>query len=227
MLNVPVSEPHPGEPCPRLLNFRRLFKFALGGVLALAVLLLACWWWRAPLLTGLAQLWIVSDPPAPADAIAILGGGVDTRPLAAAQLYREGWSQHILVLAPPVSVAAERGLAPSTITTTRRLLASEQVPEEAVAVVGQGVTSTWDEARALVSWAQEHQARRVLVPTDLFHTRRAGWILRRELQRVGTEVCLIPVNSRLYSATNWWQHHQGVVDFQNEVLKHVYYRLKY
>ena len=199
---MPGTKPNPGEQCQRHLKFHRPFKFALGGIIALAALLLACWCWRAPLLTRLAQLWIVSNAPAPADAIVILGGGLDTRPLAAAQLYREGWSKRILVLAPPISVAAERGLAPSTMTTTRRLLESEQVPEEAVEVVGQGVTSTWDEARALASWAQEHRARRLLVPTDLFHTRRAGCILRRELQRVGTEVCLIPVNSRLYAPTN-------------------------
>jgi hypothetical protein len=35
------------------------------------------------------------------------------------------------------------------------------------------------------------------------------------------------VESRYYGVTNWWQQEQGVIDFQNEIIKSVYYRLKY
>jgi hypothetical protein len=61
--------------------------------MALAVLLLAVsagWLARVQILQGAARAWIVSDSVVPADAIAVLGGGLETRPFAAADLYKKG-----------------------------------------------------------------------------------------------------------------------------------------
>jgi hypothetical protein len=30
-----------------------------------------------------------------------------------------------------------------------------------------------------------------------------------------------------YDIDTWWQHEAGVIGFQNEVIKYLYYRLKY
>src|SRR6516165_12522258 len=62
-------------------------------VLALA----AAWAARAPILHGMAKLWVVSDPLEHADAIVILGGRLDVRPFAAADLYKRGLADRVLV----------------------------------------------------------------------------------------------------------------------------------
>ncbi len=49
------------------------------------------------MLRGAANLWVVSDPITPADAVVVLGGGVDVRPFAAADLYEKGLINKILV----------------------------------------------------------------------------------------------------------------------------------
>src|SRR5262245_60529477 len=70
------------------------------GVIMLALTCLGAGVWRArePLLRGAADLWIVSDPViARTDAAAVLGGGLDTRPFAAAELYQKGLVPKILV----------------------------------------------------------------------------------------------------------------------------------
>jgi hypothetical protein len=70
-------------------------------VVALCVLLLAAgaavWYGREALLRGAAQLWIDSDTIGDADAEVALGGGLLTRPFAAAEYYRHGMVRKVLV----------------------------------------------------------------------------------------------------------------------------------
>jgi hypothetical protein len=69
-------------------------------VIALFVLL-GCAWVAGPsILLGAAELWSVSDPIEDADAVAVLGGGVTTRPFAAAELYKAGKVKTILLTVP-------------------------------------------------------------------------------------------------------------------------------
>jgi hypothetical protein len=56
----------------------------------MVVLAPACWLEREPLLRWIAGVWIVSDPIGPADAVALFGGGLADRPIAAAEYYRRG-----------------------------------------------------------------------------------------------------------------------------------------
>jgi len=74
----------------------RRFKYVYLTLASLVILACAGWWWRAPLLRGAARLWIVADAPAKADAIVILGGGLDSRPAEAARLFHAGFAQRIL-----------------------------------------------------------------------------------------------------------------------------------
>jgi hypothetical protein len=56
------------------------------GMFVLATVVAGGWLLREPVLCGAANLWIVSDPISRADAIAVLGGGLETRPFIAAQM---------------------------------------------------------------------------------------------------------------------------------------------
>jgi uncharacterized SAM-binding protein YcdF (DUF218 family) len=184
----------------------------------LVVLLALGWWFRAPLLRGVANLWIVSEEPARADAIVILGGGIETRSLAATR---------ILVVQPERTEITKLDLIADQAALTRKLLLVENVPESAIELIEPEVTSTVEEAQALTNWAKQHQAHLLLVPTDLFHTRRARWILQRKLKESGTEVRMIAVTPRRYTAANWWQTEAGLLDFQNEMVKFALYRWRF
>src|SRR5262245_26548181 len=60
------------------------FAFLLGGFGA------GVWLGRETLLRGLTDFWIVSDPVTRGDAVVVLGGGLEYRPLTAADLYKKG-----------------------------------------------------------------------------------------------------------------------------------------
>ncbi|HMV51756.1 MAG TPA: ElyC/SanA/YdcF family protein [Blastocatellia bacterium] len=205
----------------------RRLKFVLIVLAVFAATAGTAWWQRAPLLRGVAGWWIVSDAPTQADAIVILGGGLDSRPFDAAKLFREGHAPRILVMQPEPTKVNELGLLIDYATLTRTLLERENVPASAIVVLPQTVTSTFDEAEALAAWAKENNAHRFLTPTELFHTRRARWILRRRLQETGADVSMIAINPKRYTAANWWQTEQGLIDFQNEAVKFAWYFFRY
>lgn len=179
------------------------------------------------MLRGLAHWWIVADAPARADAIVVLGGNLDTRPAEAARLYHAGFAPRILVMQPEPTRVNELGLVINYSALTRTLLEMDKVPAEAITPLPQTVTSTFDEARALAAWASANNAHRFLVPTELFHTRRARWILHRTLADADDDIRMIPINPKHYAADDWWRHEEGLMDFQNELIKFGMYLCRY
>ena len=198
--------------------------------IALAVLLLtvsAGWLARVQILRRAARVWIVSDSLVPADAVAVLGGGLETRPFAAADLYKKGMARQILISAVRPSPAEKLEIVPSHVELNRAVLLKLGVPPEAILSFGTDVSSTYEEARALSEWARTNGVRSVIVPTEIFSSRRVRWMLDKQIGSIGTRVAVQALPPLEYDADNWWQHEAGVIGFQNEVVKYFYYRLKY
>jgi uncharacterized SAM-binding protein YcdF (DUF218 family) len=195
-------------------------------VLALVGLGVTTWWGRAPLLRGVADAWIISDPPAVADAAAVFGGGLETRPFAAAEYYREGLVKEVLVSSDRVGPAARLGVVPSDEAAAREVLLKLGVQADAIHSFGAHLANTDKEALALRDWAIRHHVHTLIVPTEIFATRRLRWTLHHVF---GDSVVIrVPaLDPPDYDATNWWKNERGVIDFQNEVIKYLYYRLKY
>lgn len=206
---------------------RRRLKFIGITMGTIALLIGVVWWQRAPLLKGAARLYIVADSPIKADAIVILGGGVELRTLKAAELYHAGFANRILVMQPERTELNTLGLIVDQAELTIQLLKLKNVPDNAIALMETEVTSTREEADVLAVWAKANDAHSLLVTTDIFHTRRALWILNRKLKEVGVDVKMMAVPQKKYSADNWWQAESGVIDFQNEVIKFAVYRWRF
>jgi hypothetical protein len=72
-----------------------------------------------------------------------------------------------------------------------------------------------------------HKARRVLVPTDIAHSRRAKFIFDRQLKGAEVEIVVTAIEPREYQRVNWWQKEEGVIAFQNELVKYLLYVWRY
>lgn len=210
-----------GGRCPRR---QQLLLLALA---APVILLLLAWIGRTSILRESAALWVVSDPLRPADAIAVLGGGITLRPFVAARLYKSGLAAKVLVSNFRSDPLVRIGLLKPHLDVTRLLLVKLGIPPEAITGFGNDLASTYDEARALANWAKNSGAHTIIVPTEIFSTRRQRWILDRELAPVGARVIIDPITPPDYNANDWWRHTQGLIGFQNEVIKYAYYRWKY
>jgi uncharacterized SAM-binding protein YcdF (DUF218 family) len=197
-------------------------------VLVLATLCAAAWIEREALLRGAADLWIVSDPVTPADAVVVLGGGVDVRPFVAADLYTKGIVKKVLLSKVKEPPSVEIGAVTSDTEDERQVLLRLGVPEAAIETFGNANKNTQEEATALKNWTERNTASVLIIPTEIFPARRVSWMFRREF--AGTKIRIeVPSfdPTRLYTRADWWKSEDGVISFQNEILKYLYYRLKY
>src|SRR5215475_12075233 len=126
--------------------------------LVLAAVGMGFWLEREPLLRRAANLWIVSDAPAPADAVVVLGGQLQVRPVAAADLYRKGLVKKVLISQVAEDHLIGNGAIPGHTDSNRRVLLRLGVPEEAIEAFGKANRNTRDEALALREWAARHGA---------------------------------------------------------------------
>ena len=203
------------------------FKRLIAALLILCVLAVFGYLFREPLLRSAANAWVVNDQLASADAIVVLGGGMDTRPFGAARLFHLGLAPKILLTTTGPLPSERLGVTPPETEIARRMLEKKDVPDSAIVVAPDIANSTYEEAIAVRAWAATNHIRRLIITTDVFHTRRAGWVFRKELGPADIQVQVDAVPVREYALTNWWTKDLGVVAFQNEVLKYAYYRVKY
>jgi uncharacterized SAM-binding protein YcdF (DUF218 family) len=170
---------------------------------------IGAWAGREWLLRSAVDLWIVSDPIGPADAVAVFGGGLADRPFAAAQYYREGLVEKILVDGPDSEAA----------------LLTLGTPAGAIETFGNALRNTHEEVLALRAWAERNNTCSIIVPTEIFSARRVRWMLHREFPSdcVIRVIALDPAQYR----RDWWRQVEGVTAFETEVIKFLFYIVRY
>ena len=196
-------------------------------LLLVAAVMTACWVNRISVLRSAAAYWIVSDPEGPADAVAILGGGLETRPFAAAEYYREGLTHRILLSNVRIRKTEVLGVLPPHADLNRAVLIKLGVREPDIELFGKDLSNTYEEAIALRRWALLNGVSSIIVPTEIFPSRRVHWILNREFAGLKTSLRIVALDDPEFSRTDWWKNESGVISFQNEIIKYMYYRLKF
>jgi hypothetical protein len=100
------------------------------------------------------------------------------------------------------------------------------VPANAIETFGKNLGNTHQEVLALQAWAEDNQAHSIIVPTEIFSARRVRWMLHRALGD-GFVIRVIALDPPQFHRDDWWRHRQGTTAFRTEVVKYLYYRLRY
>lgn len=189
----------------------------------------ALWLARVRILAAAGRFLVDAEGAQQAGLILLLNGDLDTRPAAAAALWKQGLAPRIAIARSESSRAVQMGLVPNVTDLGIEMLLREGVPRTAIDEMPfpGGVTNTRDEARALHAWLRGHPARSIVVVTNAIHTRRARWIFSRELRDTGVRLFFHAVPDRRYSVDRWWDNEHGFLGVYNEYLKLVYYHLRY
>jgi uncharacterized SAM-binding protein YcdF (DUF218 family) len=161
--------------------------------LSLVIVMFALAWSAGPLmLRSLARLWIVSDGLDHADAIVVLGGGLDVRPAAAAELYKLGKATRVAIGFSEYDQGRDARL-------TRTRLFQHGVPATAINEFRFAPHSTYGEARGILQWASANAVNSVIIPTDIFPSRRVRWIFNQELAPAGIRVMVQAITPPWYN----------------------------
>ncbi len=199
---------------------------AAGAVLVL--LAASAYLFRVQLLTRAADFLVVDDAPLrPAEMLFVLNGDYNTRPFRAAELYRQGLAPAVVIAQSANQPVQSLGLLQNETSIAVAAMEKLGIPSEKVVVLPGGVTSTYDEALALRRYVQENDIHTVILVTSAFHTRRARWIITKELAGLGVTLQVSPVPYGGFDAANWWKSEDGLVTVNNEYVKLLYYYWKY
>lgn len=163
---------------------------------------------------GLARPLVENDGPQHADCILVLGGDMyGDRILKAAELARQGFAPYVLVDGPKVLMGYEsdrdidfalaRGYPASLFRPVPLLNAIRSTSAE-VEYVANNVL-------------RPAHARKVLLVTSNYHTRRAARLLRRAAPWL--TVAVVPAPDPFFSVYAWWKSREGKKTFLLEWTK--------
>jgi len=204
---------------------RRLRRSLLWSCILVVLLCALGFVFRIPLLRAAANAWLVNEPPARADAIVLLGGGIDFRPYGAARLYQQGLAPRILIMNSELKATDRDELTIPWQEMAQRILVRNGVPATAIEVAGTNLSSTYEEACTVRDWCRDSQAHTLLVPAGPFTTRRVRWVFRKVLRHSAVRVRVLAIPSEHFS--DWWRHEDSLIDFNNELVKFAMYLWKY
>jgi len=211
------------EPKPKRGKWtRRLRRWGVFfGILVGAYLLRGVW-------CPSAARWLdVSERPRKVDVVLVLGGGADSRPFAAAALWKKGYARRVLLPAVKMSPEAAEGLMPSETEICRKVLVIRGVAPEAIEVLEGTVDSTFDEAASLSRYLDAHPNTTVAIVTTDWHTRRARTVFRKVLGERAGQIYFVGIPPDRYGADDWWKTEEGFTAYTSELLKSVYYAIRY
>ena len=183
----------------------------LMGLVMLAVVVLALFFFRFALMREAGEWLVVSDALQPSNAIIVLSGDdVDgNRAARAAQIYKDGWA--------PVVVASGAQIRTylSEADVEMRDLTGDGVPAKAIVPLRQQALYTLEESRDLLRLCQTDHWKRVIVVTSNYHTRRARYIFRHVFPP-SIEVRVTPAPDVGFQPDSWWETRQGMKTFARE-----------
>lgn len=212
---------------PQNSIFRSVLKSLAVIALVFIGLLAIFWFARAPVLNTFTNIWVIDEVRVPADVVVVFGGGTNTRTFAAAEAYKDRLVSKVLIPDVKLEPVEKLGLVKTHTEVCLEVVIGSGVPEGAIAMFGNGVSSTWEEVHALKEWADANNTGTIIIPTQFIYTRRLRWILDKVFKGSTTQVHVYAIEPWDYERGSWWTNEYGLIAVQNEILKYILYRFKY
>jgi uncharacterized SAM-binding protein YcdF (DUF218 family) len=189
-------------------------------------------YFHGPLLTCLGEYLVLKQTPPKSDLIVCLAGGNVERGIGAAEAFHKGFSPRILLTRedPPdgYRLLEERGLHyPESVDLLAVLLKDLGVPESAIIVNRQPVTTTFEEAQLVRRVVGKKKYRSLILITSPTHTRRAWLTFKKVFEGTPVRIFVLSTPYSGFNPKDWWKHRKYLREVVIEYQKLIFYTVKY
>ena len=174
------------------------------------------------LLRGAGAYLIVADEMEPAKAVVVLSGGTESRMREALRLYNDNFGDVVILTETGEEIADLEVLHSFDM---RIQLMNNGVPSGNILITSIEVSSTVDEAKAVLDLMSRRQLSSVIVVTDPYHTRRTRKIFNDIFQGSNIDLFIRPVRGSWFNSRSWFLSPQGWQFTILEYLKLIGYTL--
>jgi uncharacterized SAM-binding protein YcdF (DUF218 family) len=195
-------------------NALRLFLGILGTLFLIAVLT------GSAMFFGIGKWLVEEDTLQPATAIAILSGGIPTRALEAAELYRQGYAKEIWLTHPDSHDDSLKDLGisyPSEDEFNTRVLRRAGVPAKAIHVLDTPIVNTDEELDVISAALKGKTNGKVIIVTNKSHTRRVHILWAKFFNSRG-QVIVHGLPDDDYVAERWWKDPGSMAQVGHEMM---------
>jgi uncharacterized SAM-binding protein YcdF (DUF218 family) len=180
--------------------------------LVLAIVVICLW------LASRAGAFLILNDPRASDAIVVLAGETNVRPVRALELLAQGYARRIILDVPVQAKIYE---------FTQIQLAQDYIRDlpqrTSVSICPIEGLSTKAESKDVAACLGQQQAKSVLIVTSDFHTRRALSIYRHQVPALQFSVAAAYDESQF--GPRWWTHRQWAKTFFDEWVRLLWWKL--
>jgi uncharacterized SAM-binding protein YcdF (DUF218 family) len=201
----------------------RLIKIAGLVVLIVAILFAFS---HEYLLKNIGQFLVYEQSPQKADVIAVLNGRDTERSLAAVDLYNQGFAKLIVIAHGSKQPGSEEFWKRVGRNFDRKKFFQKTVevmgvPPHAFQMIGDGVTSTYDEAKVTKQFLIQNHYKSILLVTSKWHSRRAYLTFKTAFKDTKElKITVYPSKYDTFDPQGWWKNQSDI-----EIVMGEYFRL--
>jgi uncharacterized SAM-binding protein YcdF (DUF218 family) len=202
----------------RMDNRRREHQW--NGRFFLAFIVLALIVFGVVAFRGVGRWLVREDPPAHADAIVVLSGGLPFRAEGAAKYFASGYASEVWITRPEGPVEQFKELGISYIGEeeySRQVLIHRHVPENDVLILPSTINNTQQEVEDIVRELRKENKASVIIVTSPQHTRRVKALWKKLAERNLTAI-VIAAPDDTFDAEHWWRNTRDALSVVREIL---------
>jgi uncharacterized SAM-binding protein YcdF (DUF218 family) len=208
-------------------------KFFIPAVLICSVALVVSYDY---LLRQIGHVLVFEQKPQKSDIIFVLNGRDTERSLAAVDLYKAGYGKLIVIARGPKQPGCDEfrkrvGKNWNSKLFFHRSVEAMGIPRDSFVQIGEGVHSTFDEAKVARTFVKEKGYQSMLLVTSKWHSRRAYLtfksVFNKDEKVKGIKITCHPSKYDTFNPGAWWKKEAGAEIVLGEYLKLIYYILTF
>jgi uncharacterized SAM-binding protein YcdF (DUF218 family) len=185
------------------------------------------------LLRQIGHFLVFEQTPQKSDVIVVLNGRDTERCLAAVDLYNRGYSKLVLMARGPIQPGCDEfrkrvGSDWNSKIFFQRAIEAMGIPDRSFKLIGDGATSTFDEANVAKRFVNQNDYKSILLVTSKWHSKRA-YLTFKSVFTDDSEIRIIthPSKYDTFNPDGWWKDEVDAETVFREYVRLIYYLLAF